>query len=171
MPLLAIFTGARREELGQLKGGDVISLKYANIDNIERETWAIRIHFGEDAENQLKTASSERVIPLHPSLLELGFITFADKAPKDRLLFPELRPNKDGKLTEKWGEWFREYRRACGITDPRLKFHSFRHSFKDFCREVEINEGVQRQLMGHKASDVPDLYGLGFTTHVLVAVT
>ena len=168
MPLLALFTGARREELGQLKKEDVASLVY-DAEGAEREAWFFRIRFDEQGKNQLKTASSERNVPVHPSLIELGILELAASRPAGTLLFPELRPNGDGKLTEKWGQWFTTYRQSCGVTDPRIKFHCFRHAFKDFCREAGIIEGVQRQLMGHKPSDVPSKYGSGFSANMLVA--
>lgn len=167
LPLLALFTGARREELGQLRGRDIVLLTYSTPDG-DAEAWAINIDYGADGENQLKTAASQRVVPIHSSLLALGFVDFAKKAADQDLIFSQLRPNGDGKLTEKWGDWFREYRRQVGISDPRLKFHSFRHAFKDYCREASINEGVQRQLMGHSAADVAEQYGSGFSTHQLV---
>ena len=169
LPLLALFTGARREELGQLRGRDIALHTYTSPDGSDAAAWIMRIDYGEDGANQLKTASSQRNVPIHPSLVDLGFVRLAKGTAAGDLLFPQLRPSGDGKLTEKWGDWFREYRRQLGITDPRLKFHSFRHSFKDFCREARIAEGIQRQLMGHAASDVADQYGSGFSTHQLVA--
>ena len=169
LPLLALFTGARREELGQLRGRDISLRTYGDATGADAEAWFISVDFGEDGENQLKTASSQRTIPVHPTLLELGFADLAKSSPAETLLFPRLVANRDGKLTEKWGEWFTGYRRACGVTDSRIKFHSFRHSFKDLCREAGMPEGIQRQLMGHSASDVADNYGSGFSTHRLVA--
>lgn len=169
LPLLALFTGARREELGQLKGRDVTLRTYRDAIGADASAWFISVDYGEDGENQLKTASSQRPIPVHPVLVELGFVDFAKAAPPEALLFSKLVPNRDGKLTEKWGEWFTGYRRECGVTNARIKFHSFRHSFKDLCREAGMSEGLQRQLMGHSASDVADLYGSGFSTHMLVA--
>lgn len=166
LPILGLFTGARREELGQLRHSDIVQVAYDD-DGTDKVAWHIKI--GQDAQgrNHLKTASSERMVPLHPKIIDLGFLRYVDTRGTDELLF-DLKPNRDGRLTEKWGEWFREYRRACGITDPRINFHSFRHTFKDFCRESGIEEGVQRQMMGHSARDVADGYGNGFSTLAMV---
>lgn len=49
-----------------------------------------------------------------------------------------------------------------------MVFHSFRHTFKDYARLAGIQEGVQRQIMGHSSGDVADNYGSGFPLHQLV---
>jgi integrase len=74
-----------------------------------------------------------------------------------------------GRVTAKWGEWFSLYKPAeCGITDKRMVFHSFRHTFKQYARHVGIVEGVQRPLMGHSSSEAADDYGSGHTLYPLV---
>lgn len=91
------------------------------------------------------------------------------KDAKQQRLFPLLRPDKYGRLTAKWGEHWSVYRRdVCGVTDKRMVFHSFRHTFKDYSRLAGIDEGIQRQLMGHSARDVADDYGSGHWDHQLV---
>lgn len=167
MPLLGLFTGARREELGQLRGRDIIEAPYVTPSGETAAAWIIKIGHDEEGRNRLKTAASERIVPVHPELIGRGFIQYAQRRSADDLLFP-FTMNKDGRLTEKWGEWFGRYRRDCGVSDQRVDFHSFRHSFKDYCRETGIIEGIQRQLMGHRPSDVADNYGSGFSTSALV---
>lgn len=171
LPLLALFTGARLEELGQLRPSAVVELAYPDADGTERRSTFIRVR-EDDADNlRLKNAASERDIPVHPELERLGFLQFvaaARKAGEERL-FPRLRPNVYGRLTAKWGEWFSPYlRQVCGVTDPRMVFHSFRHTFKQYARHAVIEEGVQRQLMGHSSSDVADDYGSGYPLHRVV---
>lgn len=169
MPLLALYSGARREELGQLRVGDIELMTYVVGETDDASAWVMHIRFGEDGGNHLKNAGSERVVPIHGHLIDLGFIKYVSGKPNNERLFPALTPDRDGKLTAKWGEWFSTYRREdCGITDKRIVFHSLRHSFKDNCREVSMAEGIQRQLMGHSSSDTADDYGLGYSTHQLV---
>lgn len=171
LPLLALFTGARLEELGQLRPMDVQLERYPDENGAERSAWFI--HIREDAEDdlKLKNAVSERLVPVHPELERLGFIDVVEAAKKAKQarLFPLLKPNTYGRLTAKWGEWWSKYRRdVCGITDKRLVFHSFRHTFKDYARHAGMIEGVQRQIMGHSPSDVADEYGSGYSLHQLV---
>lgn len=172
LPLLALFTGARMEELGQLRPEDVQRLAFPDADGNEQTAWFLHlIEVGKDDNadddgTKLKNEDSERLVPIHSELERLGFIAFA-LAMKEQgklRLFHELPPNKYGTLTAKWGEWWSGYRRdVCGITDRRMVFHSFRHTFKDYARHAGIAEGVQRQMMGHSSDDVADDYGSGYS--------
>lgn len=171
LPLLALFTGARLEELGQLRTIDVRLEHYPDQQGDNRSAWFIHIREDEEDGLKLKNAGSERVIPVHPKLERLGFVQFVQAAAeaKQARLFPLLKPNVYGRLTAKWGEWWSIYRReTCGITDKRLVFHSFRHTFKDYARHAGIAEGIQRQIMGHSSGDVADDYGSGYSLHQLV---
>lgn len=172
LPLLALFTGARMEELGQLRPDDVVHWSYPDPDGNDRQGWFLNLveTAGENG-TELKTAESERVIPLHPELDRLGFIAFA-QAMKDESrdrLFYQLTPGPYGNLTHKWGQWFsKSLRNTWGITDKRMTFHSFRHTFTDYVRRPDIPEGIQRQLVGHSSKDVHDDYGSGYNLHWLV---
>lgn len=172
LPLLALFTGARMEELGQLRPGDVVRLSYLDPDGAEQHGWFLNLIEvdGEDG-TSLKTAESERVIPIHSELVRLGFVDFAlagGEQKRDRL-FHLLTPGPYGNLTHKWGQWFSTYlRRTCAVTDKRMTFHSFRHTFTDQVRRPDIPEGVQRQLVGHSSKDVHEDYGSGYNLHWLV---
>ncbi|MCO5791286.1 MAG: hypothetical protein HEQ21_00530 [Blastomonas sp.] len=172
LPLLGLFTGARLEEIGQLRVPDVQRLEYPDQDGQMQAGWFLHITESTDERgqtNRIKNAASERLVPVHPELERLGFITYVQglKDQKGRV-FPDLVPNIYGRLTAKWGEWFGPYiRGVCGITDKRKVFHSFRHTFKDYIRRAKIAEGVQRQLMGHAGKDVADDYGSGYDLHSL----
>jgi integrase len=171
LPLLALYTGARLEELGQLRPSDVREQAYPDADENEQTAWFIHLTEDEADGLKLKNAGSERVVPVHPALEQQGFLRFvqAAKDAHQARLFPALRPNKYGRLTAKWGEWFGDYKRnVCGISDGRMVFHSFRHTFKRYARHVKMVEGVQRQLMGHSGRDAADDYGDGYTLHQLV---
>jgi integrase len=171
LPLLALFTGARLEELGQLRVSDVEEVAYPDQEGVSVSGWFL--HIREDATDALtlKNAKSERTVPIHPELERLGFLRFlaaAKESGKPRL-FPNLRPNVYGRLTAKWGEWFGPYlRKDCAVPDKRMVFHSFRHTFKQYARHVNIDDGIQRQIMGHSSSDAADNYGSGYPVHRVV---
>jgi integrase len=172
LPLLGLFTGARLEEIGQLRVSDVQRREYPDQDGKMLAGWFLHITESTDERgqaNRIKNAASERLVPLHPELERLGFIAYVEKL-KDQQgrVFPDLVPNVYGRLTAKWGEWFGPYMRTvCGITDKRKVFHSFRHTFKDYTRRAKMPEGIQRQLMGHAGKDVADDYGSGYDLHSL----
>jgi integrase len=113
LPLLALFTGARLEELGQLRPSDILEIAYPDPDGEQRSAWFIRIKEDQEDGLKLKNAASERDVPVHPELERLGFLKYvADaKEAKQERLFPALKPNIYGRLTAKWGEWFGPYLR------------------------------------------------------------
>lgn len=172
IPLLALFTGARMEELGQLRPSDIAELTYPDPDGTEARGWFISLIEveGEDG-TELKTAESERLVPVHPQLQQFGFVAFAKAASEQgrERLFDQLTPGPYGNLTHKWGQWFGRYLRdTCQVTDKRMTFHSFRHTFTDYVRRPDIPEGIQRQLVGHSSKDVHDDYGAGYNLYWLV---
>lgn len=171
LPLLALFTGARMEELGQLRISDIREIPFPDASGLMKSAWFLSITSDADQGLKLKTASSERVVPIHSTLASLGFLKYVEqvKAVGHVRVFPDLKSGAYGRLTAKWGEWFGRYKRVdCGIVDNRMVFHSFRHTFKDYCRAAHIEEGVQRQLMGHAKGDVASSYGSGYPIHRLV---
>jgi integrase len=171
IPLLALFTGARMEELGQLRPSDIVELTFPDPDGTEQRGWFISlIEVDGDDGTELETAESERLIPVHPQLQRLGFVAFARAAKEQNRvrLFDQLTPGPYGNLTHKRGQWFGSYLRStCGVLDKRMTFHSFRHTFTDYVRRPDIPEGVQRQLVGHSTKDVHDDYGSGYNLYWL----
>lgn len=173
LPVLALFTGARMEELGQLRVGDIKKANYPDADNEMRSCWGMHFVADTDGNGQvtrLKNAESERFVPLHPELDRLGFLNYLDDlSDKNGRVFPELRAGAYGRQTAKWGEWYGRYVDSdTGITDKRITFHSFRHTFKDYCRLASIEEPLANRLMGHKTQGVAASYGLGYGLHNLV---
>ena len=174
LPVLSLYTAGRLEELGQLRPSDIEQLTYSDGSGETQEHWFIRITETDDDDEQatqLKNEASERLVPVHPELERLGFIAYVDaiRAQGHLRIFPLLRPGAYDRLTAKWGEWFSGYRRdVCGITHRRKVFHSFRHAFKDIARHCKIEEGIQRQIMGHSGDDVADDYGSGYSLYRLV---
>ncbi|BBF92075.1 site-specific integrase [Blastochloris tepida] len=159
LPLLALFTGARREELAQLKTHDV------KLDDVSGR-WFLNITNLDD-EQSLKTDGSVRVVPIHPELIACGFLDYAnERQRKDPRgwLFPLLTPNSAGLRGDKWGKWFGRKLDALGLNDPRLVFHSFRHLFLDRCRDCDVPREIAFAFTGHVAGQVVgDRYGRGFS--------
>lgn len=162
MPLLGLFTGGRLNELGQLRPEDVYEESYIDVEDVERKAWVIRITADEADDIDVKTDSSIRRVPVHAKLIELGFIEFVATTRGKTRIFHEIELDKEGKITNTWGKWFiNQYmRKECGIlTDRRLVFHSFRHTFKHLSRLAGIPTDVHNAFTGHKSGDVADNYG------------
>lgn len=151
LPLLALFTGARLEELAQLRVSDIKVAKglghYLTISDLGNPS------------AQLKNEHSRRNIPLHPVLTACGFLRHVQER-QSGYLFPDLKLNPRGKRSGYFSNWFSGYlRKKVNITDSRKVFHSFRHSFKDLCRSVGIEEAVHDALTGHTSAAVSRQYG------------
>lgn len=151
LPLLGRFTGARLEELCQLRIDDFIQ---------QQGIQCIRIDDSNEGQN-LKNSSSRRTLPLHPSMVALGILQHVESvrcSGADRL-FPQLEPVR-GKLGHEPSKWFGRYRTKRGVTDPRKTFHSFRHSFIDDLRDAGIQDSLIRRMVGHEDSSVTfSIYG------------
>lgn len=162
LPLLAMYTGARLNEVGQLRPADILKMPYLDQDGQEQEAWCIRIVADKKDGLKLKNAWSARRVPIHADLIALGFLQFVDAAREagQARIFPELRPDKYGTITANWSKWFGRYLRGTiKVTDDRMRFHSFRHAFKDYAREAEIPEDVNDAFTGHRGQAVARRYG------------
>lgn len=161
VPLIALATGARLEEICQLRSDDLV------ID----PTHGALMRISDDAEGQrLKTSGSRRTIPLHPELIRCGLLDYHETLTEvgHEWLFPALEPDHDGRRGGNLSKWFARYlrsHRGCAIADRRVVFHSFRHTFKTLCREAGLSEEVHDALTGHVSSSVGRGYG-----HVPISV-
>jgi integrase len=158
LPYLALYTGARLEELAQLRVVDV-----KTDDGVAY----LDIH-GRDG-RRIKTRSSERKVPLHPELLRLGFLQYVEgqrKAGHERVS-STLEQDTHGSWSGAWSKWYGRHLRSLGITDRRLTFHSFRHTMKDALRAARVPDAEQRAILGHSGVGVADGYGIGFPLTVL----
>jgi integrase len=147
VPLLGAYSGARLSEICQLRGEDILQLS---------GVWCMR--FAPEA-GSLKTAGSERVVPLHPAVIEAGFLKFASES-SNGVLFPTLPPDVFGKRggngTKILGRWVR----ALGLTDERLSpSHSWRHMFKTLGRRHGLMPDIVNAITGHHRKTVADTYG------------
>ena len=151
LPLLGRATGARLEELCQLRLDDFIE---------QQGIQCIRIDDSREGQN-LKNSSSRRVLPLHPALIDLGFLRNVESlrtTGTDRL-FPELEAVR-GKLGHAPSKWFGRYKTKMGIIDPRKTFHSFRHTLIDDLRDAGVQDSLIKRIVGHEDGAVTfSIYG------------
>jgi integrase len=149
LPLLALFTGARVEELAQLHPNDVRLESYDDSTGNRVSAWIIGITSAGEGQ-EVKNAGSVRIVPVHAELIRLGFIEFVQARKDKPRIFYELRMDITGRESGTWSKWFgRWLRKQCSVTDKRMVFHSFRYTFKDLCRDAEIEEAVHDAFTGH----------------------
>lgn len=157
VPWVLAFTGARLEEVCQALVKDVRK---------DGSVWFLDIN-ADDPGKTLKNVGSVRRVPLHPALISEGFAEYLSSVPKGGLLFPDLKPDRFGKKGGSFSKWYGRWARGLGITDPRLVLHSWRHRFKDLCKEAGIQKPIHDALTGHSSRDVGDGYGMGYSLAVL----
>jgi integrase len=94
LPYIALYSGMRIEESCQLR----------TVDIKESEgVWYFDIH------GNLKNRYSERKVPIHSRLIELGFLDYVRRLPEG-LIFPDLRKGNKQKYSEQPSKWFGRYR-------------------------------------------------------------
>lgn len=162
VPLIAMHSGMRREEICQLRGCDIVS-----VDNI----WCFRIMADSKAGLKVKTESSSRIVPIHPYLISEGLLDFtADKLPVSNL-WGFKRYKLTGDFGAKFGTWYSDFNREHITKDPLKCFHSFRYTFANHLKQIGVQEGLISELVGHSSDSITmSRYGKRFKAEVLLEV-
>lgn len=100
---------------------------------------------------QLKNLSSRRIVPLHPRLVELGFLDYVAKvrARKKPRLWMNLNTKKGGKYGNSFSPRYQYINRKYVTDDRRKNFHSFRHTFVTVLKQKGVSETMISELVGH----------------------
>ncbi len=158
LPLISMYSGARLEEIGQLRTADIRSedgIHYFDMETIDDTP---------GQETRRKTKSSRRKVPIHQRLIDLGlpaYVAAQRKAGAVRL-FPVLTPYR-GKITHGFSKWWGRYARKFIPAEENKTFHSFRHRVTDqFRNQAKPLYAVMQEVLGHDVSDTTSGYGSGF---------
>jgi len=139
LPVLALFTGARMEELAQLWVEDVYEMEGVLVLDIN-----------DNGPKRLKNKTARRKIPLLDFVRhDLGFEEFVkaqSKAGHQRIL-PHL-PYTQMRYGHKPSRDFNRYLRKLGFEKEHV-FHSFRHTVIDSLRNKDIRDDVIASMTGH----------------------
>jgi integrase len=167
VPLIALFTGARLGEICQLDVTDIRS-----VDGISCIVVTQRSLVG-STDKQLKTGASDRLIPVHPTLIDCGLLHFAQAKQKagETKLFCDIETGSTGSRPVVFSKWFTQFLRACGAKQCRTSFHSFRHTFRDELRAARVDHDIAMLLGGWTTSSartaVSENYGSGYRVDAL----
>jgi integrase len=129
---LAIYTGARINELAQLRKTDVFSKPVPYI------------HIREGGNGQSVKTGKARKVPLHFAVAD--FVNCAKVSETDFIfdMFPDDDVNhRAGWLIANFGVFLRK---VCKITDRNVTLHSTRHRFTDAGRNAGISEQRIKEL-------------------------
>ncbi|WP_238368156.1 site-specific integrase [Mesobacterium pallidum] len=153
LPLLGLYTGARLNELCQLRQEDV-----DEEDGIP----FLHLREGDDAQ-RIKTGKARKV-PIHPQLVDVGFLRYAAavlRAKGADRVFPTLTQGPNGYFSDRPSKDFSNYLKTIGAKTEKTSFHSFRHGFKDACRRGRVMPDIADILQGHSLHGMAGRYGAG----------
>ena len=163
--VLLLLTGMRTGEPGILETSDIElrdGIYYLHLRPFDPAKGRV----ARGKVRRFKTASSQRMIPLHPLIIDLGLL--------DRIrdlqqmgcpyLFPEWEPYPKPNGELRWGQpmtksW-QYLKRKVDLDRPDLTIYSTRHWFAQLIDGTDIKDRTRRRLMGHKdPSDSAHRYG------------
>ncbi|WP_277188617.1 site-specific integrase, partial [Caballeronia sp. BR00000012568055] len=146
-PLIALFTGARANEIAQLRLQDL-----EPVGGIP----CLRIVHDPRGENPTRTknADSTRTIPIHPELIRVGLLDYIEdvRTVGGTRLFPHLPMDSMGKREKYISRDFNEkHLLDVGVHQSRRKvFHSFRDTVETTLHANDANPVQIDEWIGHK---------------------
>ena len=157
---IGVLSGMRTNEISQLLIGDII--KKENV-------WMFSID--ETEGKSVKTTSSIRKVPVHPTLISLGFIDYVKiiKSKGVDRVFPELTKQRDGYSTKISQHYNEKFLPSIGVWKRQVKvLYSTRHTFINRCYKKGVDRDIIKSIVGHEPDFTMDVYGGNpFTTKQL----
>lgn len=148
LPWLCALTGARVAEMAQLRVQDVQTRDSITFLRITPDAGSVK-------------SGHYRDVPVHPQLVERGFLDFVRQA-KEGPLFYDASKQRSGAqhpskiVGNRVSAWVRGLGVIADEVDPS---HGWRHRFKTVGREAEISDRVLDAIQGHAGRTAGDDYG------------
>ena len=148
LPILALYTGARIEELASL-----------TVKQIQQEDdiWFFSIEKG-------KNQNSIRKIPLHQKIVESKFFEYVESVDENGLLFPHLKPSING-YSKNTSRRFGQYLELLKLKTDEKVFHSFRSTFINRMTYMNIHPAIIMGIVGHYEQSKIDFSGSHFQVY------
>lgn len=137
---IAMYTGARIEEIAMLRKSDV---------NVGEETIIIR---------GTKTSAAYRIVPIHPVLMPLFSVLPVTDKEDQGFVIPGLTIDKRGERGKALGKRFGRLKTAAGFKGRQRCFHSIRKTVATQFEQAAVLEGVAADILGHEKQTMT--YGL-----------
>ncbi|CAN7342805.1 hypothetical protein LJR009_002871 [Bosea sp. LjRoot9] len=146
VPWLCAYTGARVNEITQARACDI---------QFVEKYWCILI----TPEAGTQKSCDERLVPLHPHLIEQGFLGFAQTKQGEQPLFAARNAKGKTRPSELVGAHLAKWVRNLGIKDIKVApNHGWRHRFKSEAREL-ISDARIDAIQGHAPATEGRKYG------------
>jgi integrase len=151
VPWICAYTGARVNEITQLRRCDIEEKDGVWVFNIRPEAGAVK-------------GGRPRLVPIHPHLIEQGFLEFARGKGPDAMFYNarrvtteddrEQRYRKTGERIARW------VRKELHIEDERVgPNHGWRHRYKTISRRYKLDSLIVDAIQGHSFESVSAEYG------------
>lgn len=156
LPLIGMFSGMRQNEMCQLKVDDIQKVGGIYCFNL----------YIDSEEDHIKNAGTQRLVPIHPILIKLGFLDYVEECNKSgyKRLWMQLR-SIQGKYNPDFSGFFSTYKKRYLSDNKKLKFHSFRHNLMDNLKQQLLSSEVISEIAGHahtKSEETFNRYGKEF---------
>ena len=147
-PWLLAYSGARVNEITQLRKEDVVTVEGVAALRLTPEAGPIK-------------AKKARTVPLHRHIIEQGFLDFVASRPDGPLFFdPSLRrsDNAINRQANRLGTKLAAWVRSLGIEGVQPN-HAWRHLFNTLSARHNLDHRATMAIMGHSSGNVNQRYG------------
>lgn len=141
--LIGIYSGARQGEIAQMTLTDIIDREGISFFRIKGDA---------DERQKIKNESSERTVPIHRRLIELGFLDYVDelRSAGQRRLFPDYSYSPKHGWGRSLSRWFNEKLLVeLDMKDATRVFHSLRHTMNTKLLHANILPTMVKAITGH----------------------
>lgn len=148
VPWLMAYSGARVNEITQLRQADILEL-----DGV----WAMRL----TPEAGPIKAKAVRIVPFHRDLIEQGFLDFVASRPDGPLFYDPTKRRSDSAINRqpnRLGSKLAEWVRSLGVEGVKPN-HAWRHLFNTLAVRHELDQRATFALLGHSSGNVNQQYG------------
>lgn len=149
VPWLCAYTGARVNEITQLRAEDFQEIDGVKVLQITPEAGSVKNY-------------EARSVPIHPHLIEQGL--WEEVRQKTGPLFFDRSRHRGGSegnpQSKKVGEHLARWVRGLGIDHPEVQpNHGWRHRFKSVARNVAMSPEIRDAIQGHAPRTEGEAYG------------
>ena len=113
-------------------------------------------------DKSLKTEAGSRLVPIHPKLMELGFLDYLRviRNRNHQKLFPNLKKMRSTGYGTLISRWFARYLNKLGLKKKGKNFHSFRHTVVNQLTTKQVYQPFIKELIGHSHGSLTmEVYG------------
>ncbi|AFL69389.1 site-specific integrase [Sulfurospirillum barnesii] len=162
---IGLYNGLRLNEICQLHIEDIKKVK---------DIWCFDINEDINSQGELvksvKNEPSKRIVPMHPKLVELGFLDYYRSIVTDKhtRVFPLLTKQRDG-YGKVITNFFTKLQSSMIANQNKKVFHSTRHNFIQKLKNARVDDHLRKAITGRSDDDIDyDSYGDGILLEELL---